>query len=1120
MEPLRVFNQAVTTSRLYPAVSPQVTNAVDKAHRAIEEFIRKNGALSFGSNNDDLQICGTTVSSGIGTELKAFVIYRHLEILKLKNVVFPIDFDRELFDKILTVFVARKEKISREGGGQQFVKRLSLEHYFPDYYEADPQAERVERGLVSADSDFAGLSDELLGYLFGEHNRQEAHQTLEALFQKESRAGNLIAAGITRVLEHLQKVENTSVFMVSASFTRFLKNVDGFVSEDRRALTTESAVKVLQDTLSAESFFVLCIQKYPDGFGKYFFSLFIEFSPNNLFDQTLRLLRERSAELRDQEKGDSPQIKILVSALEKLLSTTKGKQFLGREKAQALIDSGEKERQNKRLEAGINAILDGSTDSLKNDEIVFSLPSTVEELILRGDVEDAAKIVEKIAGEMLGGDDIIRRRLIQSLILIGEKLLDDSNWVLLDKCVGAFVSWVRESDDGDFVYEKCVFLLQSLMDHFWERDNYSRGDQILSVFYKIRSKQLQKSAPVRALVGRIQDRSNNRNFLESLLQKYLAEQGGNLAGERLSKLGRPAGNFLIDALLENGVGAERMKILSLLTKMKPFVVPVVLERLQKPLPWYGKRNLIKIAGEVAGPGQVENILPFLGHEDIRVQREAFVCIHRISRDRQREALLSCLEVADESLQSQVVKALLPFSDTEIAERLCVLLKKQEHYSEKSREPLVLEILRVLARSASAQAVPAIKQFLENRARSTHHLFSDQVWEDAERTLRVLRETSGLKEESVEPGQTIEFGKRAQDSGKEPHPLIPAQKENKKPVKNRKDYSQLPGAQHISALLGQEQKEQAKEAILEQITKTAREQNFSQAELLRDWLMDIDAMALSDIILAAEIIEEEKVASIETGHAEAWAELYEELSTEEFATLYHAMDRKSYANEEIIVRQGALQSRLYFVTSGKIKLFYEDKRGENLVKVVSRGEIIGAETVFDASVWTVSASCMQRAEVMILKVEKLYKWREDYPSLESKLSDYCMKSNSLEQFFRMSGRDRRASKRHKVSGRVNNMLLDSKGQETGITSKGDLCDISTGGISFFLRISQKKNARLLLGRNIRVTVPTTGRAKTQLALTGIIIAVRGHQAMENEYSVHVKFNKNLPSADLQSVISNQ
>ena len=53
-------------------------------------------------------------------------------------------------------------------------------------------------------------------------------------------------------------------------------------------------------------------------------------------------------------------------------------------------------------------------------------------------------------------------------------------------------------------------------------------------------------------------------------------------------------------------------------------------------------------------------------------------------------------------------------------------------------------------------------------------------------------------------------------------------------------------------------------------------------------MQIDAMALREIIRAAEIIEQAKRASVNREFQHTWKELELALSSEEFSTLYHAM----------------------------------------------------------------------------------------------------------------------------------------------------------------------------------------------------------------------------------------
>ena len=1116
LDAVKLFNTAVTVSRLYPAISPQVSNAVERAYRGIKEYNRKQGALSFGRTGTEFLLCGKPVPDELREEVHELVVFRHLALLGVEHVVLPSSIDRRVFDRILSAFLARKEKINREGGGRLFIIHIELEDFFPEIYEPPEEPEK------KAEEDAAGIlritcstvTEEQLTALSGEFRPPQSPHPFRKYFTAgPETSSSIVAAGIAGIVNRYSSLQDRERLAGVERFGHFLDNVGALIPADEWGRTASQVALTLMGHMDGAVLGYLFAQEYRKGFAETIFAALIENTPNGMFGEVVDRLRKRIEFLGRQKRGDSPQAKLIESALVRLLDSVKGKQLLGREKAQALIREGEKKRQQRRLETGVEALLKGNTEGLKSDEIVFNLPATVFQLIEAGESDDALTIIERVAAEMLSGDDSLRRRLIQSLVLIADRLLDDSNMTWLEKISGALVSWVRESDEGDYIYEKCLSILQAVMNHSWDRSNYSRADQILSVFYKIRSGQLQKSPPVVALIGRVQDLSFNRPRIEQFFNAFLKNKGDGQVGQRLSMLGRPSANLFIDALLKNNEMSERLRIVELLGNMGHVAAPVAFDRIKEPMPWYGKRNLLKLAAEIAGPEYIDHVVPFLKHEDLRVQREAFICVYVISGDRRREAMLKCLDNCSEIMYPQAVKALLPYSDKEIALRLCALLEDQKNFSGKVREPLIEVVLKVLARSGSEDARRGILKFVDSKKVKPNDKLSDQVWKNAEVSLRQLEEVLGPEINGTRQD-------RIRETGQEESPRVRGVKkvqEKPDPSVPKKDFSRLEKSEKVVSFLEQDDKDGARGLLMELVEQKAGAGKFSEAEAYRAWIMEIDPMALTDIIRAAEIIEEEKIASVDNSHAETWAELYEVLSTEEFAVLYHAMKRKTYQSEETIVVQGAMQSCLYFISRGKVKIHYKDRRGDALVKVAVKGEILGAETVFDASVWTVSATCMATTEVMILKLRELAKWRDDYPSLESKLSDFCMKSESLKQFFKASGKDRRHAKRHKIAGRTTNVLLDSKGGDTGITSKGDLFDVSAGGVSFYLRISQKKNARLLLGRNMRITVASSAAPGKQVGLKGTIIAVRGHQAMENEYSVHVKFTRELESIELQGII---
>jgi CRP-like cAMP-binding protein len=306
-------------------------------------------------------------------------------------------------------------------------------------------------------------------------------------------------------------------------------------------------------------------------------------------------------------------------------------------------------------------------------------------------------------------------------------------------------------------------------------------------------------------------------------------------------------------------------------------------------------------------------------------------------------------------------------------------------------------------------------------------------------------------------------------------------------------------------------------LVQSIEKSARMGNFVQSESLREWLVEIDPTAFSHIIRAAELIDREKVAAIDKGHLEIWSRLYECLASEEFAALYHAQKHKKYLEGEVVVSQGAMQTSLFFINSGKVKLYFEDTGKEVLVKTLGRGEIFGAGAFFDASVWTISVASVGTSEISSLKLDKLQDWSEEFPGLESKLRDFCSKFENIEDFIRKSSQDRRAQERFKISGRVGTILLDNRGQSIGVNAMVELSDVSLGGIAYQVRISKKDNARLLLGRRVQVKLPSGEKTGEFSWITGDILAVRCTYAVESDYSVHVKFDAALDNRKLKEII---
>jgi CRP-like cAMP-binding protein len=325
----------------------------------------------------------------------------------------------------------------------------------------------------------------------------------------------------------------------------------------------------------------------------------------------------------------------------------------------------------------------------------------------------------------------------------------------------------------------------------------------------------------------------------------------------------------------------------------------------------------------------------------------------------------------------------------------------------------------------------------------------------------------------------------------------------------------PEDRKIQELLNRNRKGEAVALILEQIEICAAKKQFEPAEKLRDWLMQIDPTLLKEIIRAAEIIEEGKNASISDELSSVWNKLINTLSIEEFSSLYHVMVHKQYNNGELIARQGEFLSTLFFVNSGRVQLYSASHGQEYVLKVVKAGEILGAETFFDISIWTMSARSLG-ADLSLLTWDRLLKLKESNPALQTKLMDFCSRFKLTDNVFSKPGTTRRVFERVKVSGKVAIALQNQAGKESYIGAKGDLMDISRGGLAFSLRFSRKKNAIALLGQDLRVTVRTDA-SPFSVDRNGVVKAVQCHDFVGNDYSIHMEFGEVLSRAEVHQVI---
>lgn len=1104
IEALKSFNNTIVTSRLYPPDAPQIARGVERGYKALKLFLRDFGFLTFSLQGNEPYLCGHPLSQEVVDSFPNLVIYRQLRLLNLPTLAIGLEMDRFAFGQLVAVFNSAAAKIKNEGGGLSYITGLGLSSFFPEDQEpALPiQSEKKSEPQVRPQK-FVKVRQEILDSLLGKDNRPASEKQLRIQFESADAAVEILAAGIVHVLREIQKKK---MILASPTFVNMLERAEKIMAEQVKARVIRDLAGLLTVHLRSSAICVLFAQQYPGAFGTALYESIVNSLNQKILTEIFVLFREQLAKAQAQKVSDAGRLELIGKSFLRLMNTQKGKQFLGAEKAKNLIHEGERSRIQKRKEAGVQSLLSGNGRVLKSDELVRYLPEAVRLMVKSGSNEQLNTILPQVAVYLEEEEAGRKRILLESIIKMGSLFLIKGRYDLIDLLLESIKKTLLRIKTVDETTEEAVAFLHKVMQLSWGRSEDARADAILSFFHRARFGQGGASDDLKGLVSKVQDRGINRGALPQLLAQCLARPKDKALRYRLTLQGPVAIRFLVESLINAENTDDRIVIIDLLTTQRAFLPQIISERLPEHMPWYGKRNLIKLLGETGGEDDADKVLPYLRFDDFRVQREAFLTIYKIAGKAKKQLLLRALTDSSEMIKMQIIAALATLCDPEVAAQLGELLEEQETFSDRNRNDLLIQILDTLGRCPCTAAYKVVQTFLQSRGKRDTRKISEQVWTGAERALKYIDQE--LQQARKKHVQASKLRKNA---------LKQAAKLTKAKADQR-IITGLPQEQTVRSLLAQGDTEGAGQQLLLLIENIARTRNFALAEKLREWLIQIDHGAFGRIIQAAELIEREKIAAIDKSHLEIWSELYDILTSDEFNSVYHALKHRKYSNEEVIVRQGTMLNALFFINSGKVKLYFEDQGGEVLLRTLERGEVFGGSSFFEASVWTLSVASVGPSEISVLAQDTLSMLRREFPGLEPTLRDFCMKFEDFETIIQKSERDRREHERFKISGRVGVSLIDSRGQGTGVSSTVELSDISQGGVSYRLHIATRDNASLLLGRKVKMSLPHGDVPGAYMDMEGDILAVRSAHPAGGDYSVHVRFNQVVDDSKLREIVN--
>jgi len=286
-------------------------------------------------------------------------------------------------------------------------------------------------------------------------------------------------------------------------------------------------------------------------------------------------------------------------------------------------------------------------------------------------------------------------------------------------------------------------------------------------------------------------------------------------------------------------------------------------------------------------------------------------------------------------------------------------------------------------------------------------------------------------------------------------------------------------------------------------------DIATAESLREVLLNSDSaiLPLNEIVASAELIEDAKLAGIDKEHLRVWGELYDSLSSVEKGAFFYALEKKTYPQNDVLIRQGRLNDTLFFIENGHLSAIFTKEKIHNLVLQVGKGGFVGEDTFFGMTVCTSSVVARSELVVRMLKKESMREWEETVPGLYAKLESYCRVNNHYAEAFEQKRQEKSRFLRLKITGLVQADILDPAMKKTGKQFKAAVADISRGGTCFYIKSSKKETARTLLAKPLQMLFSVGKKASpVEFMAVGRVVKIQFH--LENDYSVHVKFSSPL------------
>ena len=174
----------------------------------------------------------------------------------------------------------------------------------------------------------------------------------------------------------------------------------------------------------------------------------------------------------------------------------------------------------------------------------------------------------------------------------------------------------------------------------------------------------------------------------------------------------------------------------------------------------------------------------------------------------------------------------------------------------------------------------------------------------------------------------------------------------------------------------------------------------------------------------------------------------------------------------------------------------------------------ADNFFQPSVWTVNLMTMTQTTLFILREKQLTELESRHPGFENKLLACYKQFDNVPLSLREQNLHRRHSPRSSTGHKITFQAQTPDGSLDERSYRGELDNVSQGGLAFLLRIVNRDNRRMLFGRRLQITIVLDSEKMT---LTGTVVAVTMHDLQTRDYAIHLAFDQQINKESVQALL---